>query len=142
MRNDDVALPPMARPDTAAITMRGIADIASSAPWIAAVIGPASSAPPNSEMSALAAKIFSPPVITTDPGGEAHSSIAISGVVLGPSLTPIGLAMRDMKSTWAPSSWRVRSPIHRKCPDSAYARPLTTRVSARSYSSASASCEQ
>ena len=43
------------------------------------------------------------------------SARASCGVVVGPSFTPIGLAMRDMKSTWAPSSWRVRSPIHRKC---------------------------
>ena len=73
---------------------------------------------------------------------RSHSSIASSGVVVGPSLTPIGLAMRETKSTCAPSIWRVRSPIHRKCPDSPYARPPETRVSARSYSSASASCEQ
>src|SRR3954447_20035974 len=60
------------------MTMRGIAAIASSAPWIATVIRPASSAPPNSEMSAPAAKIFSPPVITTAPGGDAPSSTPIS----------------------------------------------------------------
>src|SRR3954468_9980041 len=60
------------------MTMRGIAAMASSAPWIATVIGPASSAPPNSEMSAPAAKIFSPPVITTAPGGDAPSSTPIS----------------------------------------------------------------
>ena len=42
--------------------------MASSAPWKSAVIGPASSAPPNSEMSAPAAKIRSPPVTTTAPG--------------------------------------------------------------------------
>ncbi len=71
-----------------------------------------------------------------------HSSIASSGVVLGPSLTPIGLAIREMKSTCAPSSCRVRSPIQRKCPDSPYARRPETRVSARSYSRARASCEQ
>ena len=47
-----------------------------------------------------------------------HSSIAISGVAESPSLTPIGLAMRETKSMWAPSSWRVRSPTQRKCPDS------------------------
>ena len=71
-----------------------------------------------------------------------HSSMAVSGVVPGPSLTPIGLAMREMKSMCAPSSCLVRSPTHRKCPDSPYARSPATRVSARSYSSARASWEQ
>ena len=41
--------------------------MASSVSWMPAVIGPASSAPPNSEMSAPAAKIRSPPVMTTAP---------------------------------------------------------------------------
>ncbi len=71
-----------------------------------------------------------------------QSSIASSGVVVGPSLTPIGLAIREMKSMCAPSIWRVRSPTQRKCPDSPYARPSETRVSARSYSRARASWEQ
>ena len=34
--------------------------------------------------------------------------------MVGPALTPIGLAMPRQNSTCAPSSWRVRSPIHRK----------------------------
>ena len=38
--------------------------------WICSVIGRASSGPPNSEMSAPAAKIRSPPVTTTAPGGS------------------------------------------------------------------------
>jgi hypothetical protein len=71
-----------------------------------------------------------------------HSSIAVSGDVPGPILTPIGLAIRLMKSMCAWSSWRVRSPIHRKWPLNPYARPSETRVSARSYSRARASCEQ
>src|SRR5215211_2161385 len=58
--------------------MRGMAATASSAPWMAAVIGPASSAVPNSEMSAPAAKMRSPPVITTAPGGSARKLTAIS----------------------------------------------------------------
>ena len=37
-----------------------------------------SSGPPNSEMSAPAAKIFGPPVTTTAPGGMARRSVAIS----------------------------------------------------------------
>ena len=52
--------------------------MASSVPWNAAVIVPASSWPPNSEMSAPAAKTRSPPVITTAPGRSAASSSAAS----------------------------------------------------------------
>ena len=33
----------------------------------------------------------------------------------GPNFMPIGFLMPRMNSTCAPSSWRVRSPIHRKC---------------------------
>ena len=33
---------------------------------------------------------------------------------VGPSFTPIGLRMREAKSTCAPSSWRVRSPTQTK----------------------------
>ncbi len=51
------------------------------------------------------------------------SSSATSGVVVGPSLTPTGFATRERKSTCAPSSWRVRSPIHRKWADVSYASP-------------------
>jgi hypothetical protein len=66
---------------------------------------------------------------------------ASSGDVVGPSLTPIGLRIRDSSSTWAPSSWRVRSPIQRKCPDTSYGCWVreSMRVSACSYSSTSAS---
>ena len=31
--------------------------------------------------------------------------------MVGPHFSPIGLAMPRQNSTWAPSSWRVRSPI-------------------------------
>ena len=53
------------------------------------------------------------------PGSRFGSSLSISASAssascLGPSFTPIGLRTRERKSTWAPSSWRVRSPIHRK----------------------------
>ena len=41
----------------------------------------------------------------------------------GPALTPIGLAMPRQNSTCAPSSWRVRSPIHRKWARVSYQRP-------------------
>ena len=37
-----------------------------------------------------------------------------SGVIDGPTFTPIGLAMPRKYSTWAPSSCRVRSPIQGK----------------------------
>ena len=55
-----------------------MAATASSAPWKPAVIAPASSAPVNSEMSAPAAKIRSPPVTTTAPGGSALNASAAS----------------------------------------------------------------
>ncbi|MNJ50488.1 hypothetical protein D3C77_457600 [compost metagenome] len=35
-----------------------------------------------------------------------------SAVMVGPHLTPMGLEMPRMNSMWAPSNWRVRSPIH------------------------------
>ena len=73
-----------------------------------------------------------------------YSAMASSGVVVGPSLTPIGLAMWLSSSTCAPSSWRVRSPIQTKCPDTSYGRSVreSMRVSACSYSRISASCEE
>ena len=40
------------------------------------------------------------------------------GVVVGPILSPIGLASSSANAMCAPSSWRVRSPTHRKCADS------------------------
>ena len=62
------------------------------------------------------------------------SASASSAVVVGPSLTPIGLRTRDRKSTCAPSIWRVRSPIHRKCAEQSYGSPVreSIRVSGRS----------
>ncbi|CNJ16475.1 Uncharacterised protein [Mycobacterium tuberculosis] len=44
-------------------------------------------------------------------------STASSGVIVGPILTPIGLAITSANAMWAPSSWRVRSPIHTVCAD-------------------------
>ena len=66
---------------------------------------------------------------------------ASSGVVVGPSFTPIGFLMWLSSSTWAPSSWRVRSPIHTKWPETSYGGSVreSMRVSACSYSSTSAS---
>ena len=63
---------------------------------------------------------------------------------MGPSLTPIGLAMRLSSSTWAPSSWRVRSPIHTKWLETSYGCSVreSMRVRACSYSRMSASCEE
>ena len=43
------------------------------------------------------------------------SATASSPVAVGPSFTPSGLRTREKKSMCAPSSRRVRSPIHRKC---------------------------
>ena len=69
------------------------------------------------------------------------SASASSGLVVGPSLTPIGLRTWRSSSTWAPSSWRVRSPIQRKCPETSYGAWVreSMRVIACSYSSTSAS---
>jgi hypothetical protein len=55
-----------------------MAAIASSASWMLAPIEVASVAPPNSEMSAPAAKIRSPPVTTTAPGGSSVRARAAS----------------------------------------------------------------
>src|SRR5437899_800865 len=57
---------------------RGMAAIASSASRKWAPTERASSGPPNSEMSAPAAKMRSPPVTTTAPGGSRVSSAAAS----------------------------------------------------------------
>ena len=52
--------------------------------------------------------------------------------VVGPTFRPIGFFTPRMNSTCAPSGWRVRSPIHRKCAEQAYQSPEveSTRVSA------------
>ena len=62
-------------------------------------------------------------------------------MVVGPSFTPIGLRMWLSSSTWAPSSWRVRSPIQTKWLDTSYGVSVreSIRVIACSYSSTSAS---
>ena len=39
-------------------------------------------------------------------------STASSGVIVGPIFTPIGFAITSANAMCAPSSWRVRSPIH------------------------------
>jgi hypothetical protein len=53
---------------------------------------------------------------------------------VGPILTPIGLASSSANAMCAPSSWRVRSPIHRKCAGQAVQPAVggSTRSSARS----------
>ncbi len=40
------------------------------------------------------------------------SAIASSGVLFGPSFTPMGLPIPRKNSMCAPSRWRVRSPTH------------------------------
>lgn len=59
---------------------------------------------------------------------------ASSAVVVGPSLMPIGLLIRDANSMCAWSICRVRSPIHTMCAETSYSRPVreSTRVSADS----------
>ena len=71
----------------------------------------------------------------------AASASASSAEVDGPSLTPIGLRMWLSSSTWALSSWRVRSPIQTKWPETSYGVWVreSMRVIACSYSSTSAS---
>jgi hypothetical protein len=56
------------------------------------------------------------------------SSSIVSGLVEGPSFTPIGLRTRDRKSTWAPSSSRVRSPIQMKWLDVLYGVPVRESI--------------
>ena len=72
------------------------------------------------------------------------SSATSAGLALGPTFMPIGFAIRATKSMCAPPRARVRSPTQTKCPDRSYAPwpPTPGRVSARSYSRISASCEQ
>ena len=60
------------------------------------------------------------------------SSTAMSGVVVGPIFTPIGFASSAANPTCAPSSCRVRSPIHTWCADSRYSWSSFSRSSARS----------
>ena len=64
-----------------------------------------------------------------------------SGSCVGPTFMPSGFFTPRRNSTWAPSSWRVRSPIHRKCAEQPYQSPVveSIRVSACSYGSSSAS---
>lgn len=59
---------------------------------------------------------------------------ASSGEVVGPSFTPIGLCTREKKSTCAPVRSRVRSPIHRKCAEQVYGRPVRESIRVRGRS--------
>ena len=70
-----------------------------------------------------------------------HSSSTSSAVAVGPSFTPIGLWTPCRNSTWAPSPWRVRSPIQSMCAEQSYQEPVreSWRVSASSYPMSSAS---
>src|SRR5215218_4421197 len=56
-----------------------------------------------------------------EPSGSRRStsSVACSGVVVGPILTPMGLAIFETNSMCAPSICRVRSPTQTKCADDA-----------------------
>ena len=61
--------------------------------------------------------------------------------MVGPHFRPIGLRMPRMNSTWAPSGWRVRSPIHSMCAEVSNHSPVapSCRVRALSRLSSSAS---
>ena len=63
-----------------------------------------------------------------------HSPTTSSGVTLGPTLQPTGLPTPERKCTWAPSSWRVRSPIQSMWAEQSYQSPVSEscRVSASS----------
>ena len=60
--------------------------------------------------------------------------------MVGPTFMPIGFLMPRMNSTCAPSSWRVRSPIHSKWAEVSYQSPEveSTRVIASSKGSSRA----
>ena len=55
---------------------------------------------------------------------RSQSATSSSGVVVGPTLAPIGLWTPERNSTCAPSSCRVRSPTQRKCAEQAYQSPV------------------
>jgi hypothetical protein len=61
--------------------------------------------------------------------------------MVGPHFRPIGFFTPRMNSMWAPSSWRVRSPIHSRWALVSYQSPevLSTRVMASSKPSSRAS---
>ena len=63
---------------------------------------------------------------------DIYSRSSSSGSVVGPVLTPMGLLMPRMNSTWAPPGWRVRSPIQSMCAEQSYQSPvrLSWRVKA------------
>ena len=61
-------------------------------------------------------------------------SISSSAVAVGPTFTPSGLFTPEKNSTWAPSSFRVRSPIQSMWAEQSYQSPVveSRRVSASS----------
>ena len=68
------------------------------------------------------------PISTSLPARLAGSSRSISrssssGLSVGPHFTPTTFSIPRRYSTWAPSSWRVRSPSHSMCPEVAHQRP-------------------
>src|SRR5450756_2989554 len=64
---------------------------------------------------------------------RSQSSSTCSEVALGPSLTPTGLFTPEKNSTWAPSGWRVRSPIQSMCAEQSYQSPVSESRRAVSY---------
>jgi hypothetical protein len=73
------------------------------------------------------------------PGSSSGSRALISAstswaATAGPILTATGLRICRANSTWAPPGSRVRSPIHSRCPDEAYACPLRASVRVRARS--------
>ena len=65
---------------------------------------------------------------------RSQSSTISSGVAVGPTFSPSGLCTPEKNSTWAPSGWRVRSPIQSMCAEQSYQSPVveSRRVSASS----------
>ncbi len=80
------------------------------------------------------------------PGSFSGLSVSIrrsrpSAVSLGPTFMPMGFFTPRQNSTWAPSIWRVRSPIQTMCAEVSYQSPEveSTRVMASSKPSNRAS---
>ena len=65
---------------------------------------------------------------------RSHRARASSGVAVGPSLAPMGLLTPEKNSTWAPSIWRVRSPIQIMWAEQSYHSPVRESCRVRASS--------
>ena len=93
-------------------------------------------APPRAAAAAACAPILSAPmrlISVSRPGSFAGFSVSImrsrsSGSCVGPTFMPSGFFTPRRNSTCAPSGWRVRSPIHRKCAEQPYQSPVVELI--------------